>query len=655
MVSADIKDANITTAKIGDAQITTAKIGLLQVTSATIADATIGTAKIADAQITNAKIDLASVNKLIVQSANIADASILTAKIADAQITYAKIGALAVQTANIADAVITTAKIGLLQVTSAVIADATIGTAKIGDAQITNAKIDRASVNKLVVVNADIGDLAVGTAEIALLAVKTAQIDALAVTTAKIALLAVTTGLIANAAIGTAQIADASITDLKVVAVSAGELTAGTIDTKIVTVQGQNGKLRIVNNRLQVFDAQATPIERVSVGDVNGDGTAYGFRVRSADGLTTLLDENGVHPEGITDGSILNSKISDSANINGTKLLDASLMGDKLVANAITTREMHADSVGANEIIALSITASELATDSIIARNIKAGEVTFDKVNLKGMVVSNANGIPTLSINPDGSMSMAGNAKSYNYSAGVAGWQLVSDGNAELNNVVVRGKVVLPNAGVTNDLTGGTSAIRFWAGVEELNIANAPYKVLQDGSVIATKGTFGGTLTGDLNVGNIRIFDDNINPAYITIMTNSNALLKISLTELSALFNVPLNVGTSLVVDPVGNTLKTPARVEINEDVNNNIIFPNAVANPNQIEINNNGFNIKELAQALVFNSKRAGQTDFVFAKEGIADDVQVKIDGEIVVTDKLTLGNSYIQKRADGWDLMFS
>ena len=72
---------------------------------------------------------------------------------------------------------------------------------------------------------------------------------------------------------------------------------------------------------MQVFDGVGNQAkERVSVGDVNGDGTVYGLRVRGKDGQTVLLDENGVTAEGITDGSITNDKISDNAEIDGAKL-----------------------------------------------------------------------------------------------------------------------------------------------------------------------------------------------------------------------------------------------------------------------------------------------------------------------------------------------
>lgn len=118
-------------------------------------------------------------------------------------------------------------------------------------------------------------------------------------------------GVIADGAIGNAQISK----------IDAAKIEAGTIDTSKVTVQGSNGHLRLKDNRLQVFDGIGNKAkERVSVGDVNGDGSQFGLRVRGADGETILLDEHGVTREGITDGSITNDKISSDANIDGAKL-----------------------------------------------------------------------------------------------------------------------------------------------------------------------------------------------------------------------------------------------------------------------------------------------------------------------------------------------
>lgn len=117
--------------------------------------------------------------------------------------------------------------------------------------------------------------------------------------------------IIANGAIGDAQISK----------VSASKLDAGVVDTSKVTIAGANGNLKLRGNRLQVFEGIGSKqLERVSLGDVNNDGSIYGLRVRGRDGQTILYDENGVYREGITDGSINNDKIAGDANIDGGKL-----------------------------------------------------------------------------------------------------------------------------------------------------------------------------------------------------------------------------------------------------------------------------------------------------------------------------------------------
>lgn len=133
----------------------------------------------------------------------------------------------------------------------------------------------------------------------------------------------ITSGHIQSGAItaGSGVIADGAIGNAQISKIDAGKIEAGTIDTSKVTIQGANGHLRLKGNRMQVFQGVGNQAkERVSVGDVNGDGTVYGLRVRGADGQTVLLDENGVKSEGITDGSITNDKINEDANIDGAKL-----------------------------------------------------------------------------------------------------------------------------------------------------------------------------------------------------------------------------------------------------------------------------------------------------------------------------------------------
>lgn len=117
--------------------------------------------------------------------------------------------------------------------------------------------------------------------------------------------------IVANGAIGNAQISE----------IEADKIFTGTLDTARVKVSGADGHLQISGNRMQVFEGLGNQaFERVSVGDVEGDGSVYGLRVRGKDGQTVLFDHNGVYHEGITDGSINNQKVMANANIHGSKL-----------------------------------------------------------------------------------------------------------------------------------------------------------------------------------------------------------------------------------------------------------------------------------------------------------------------------------------------
>ncbi len=356
ITGAKIANANIYSALIQDAAITTAKIADANITTAKIVDANITTAKIADSAITNAKIDRASVNKLVVTTADIQDAAITTAKIADANITTAKIVDANITTAKIADAAIVTAKIADATITGAKIGSATIGTANIADAAITTAKIADANIT-------------------------TAKIADANITTAKIANGAITNALLGTAVVDTAQLKDASITDAKIVSLAANKLTAGTIDTGQVTVQGAGGKLKLTGNRIQVFDAQTTPVERVSMGDVNGDGTVYGFLMRGADGTTVLMDINGVKTAGITDGAITNPKIGSGA-VDNRVITANTITGDRLVADAITAREIATATITANEMVAGTITAASgiIADAAIVTAKIADATITGAKI-----------------------------------------------------------------------------------------------------------------------------------------------------------------------------------------------------------------------------------------------------------------------------------
>ena len=208
-------------------------------------------------------------------------------------------------------------------------------------------------------------------------------------------------GIIAEGAIGNAQISK----------IDAGKIDAGTIDTSKVTIQGADGHLRLKGNRMQVFQGTGNQAkERVSVGDVNGDGTVYGLRVRGADGQTILLDENGVTSEGITDGSIKNEHISGETKIDGYKLDINSVIRE--VNNATETISgTKIDIDGTNlstELSKISITqdeqgekidsntASILANEKNIGLKVDSQTYIADKEKLESSIQKNTSRIDVL-------------------------------------------------------------------------------------------------------------------------------------------------------------------------------------------------------------------------------------------------------------------
>ncbi|PGB77493.1 hypothetical protein COM03_19060 [Bacillus wiedmannii] len=397
-------------AYIGTAKINTAVIGELSADhiAANVIDAINIYAKNISAE--SALIDNAVIGELkaenikaaVIEAVNLyaGEAVIDSAKIGQLDADHIKAAVIEAINASIETAVIDSAKIGTL--TASHIKGMVVEAINLYAGQ---AKIDAAQIGALKAENISAGliealEISAGSADFDRL-----QASVIEAINASIEHAFIDGAIIGEGTVDSAQIADASITDAKIVSLTAAKIKAGTIDTSLVTLQGPGARLKITNNRLQVFDDQATPIERISLGDVNGDGSEFGFRVRGADGTTILLDHNGVREEGITDGAITNKKIEDGA-VDNDKVLQNSLQGDRLVVDAITAREIAAKSVNANHLQANSIVAgsgvigksaigeAEIAQASITDAHIKtlsANKVTAGSIQMTSRnLVSNA-------------------------------------------------------------------------------------------------------------------------------------------------------------------------------------------------------------------------------------------------------------------------
>ncbi|HFF9308690.1 TPA: phage tail spike protein [Clostridium perfringens] len=173
---------------------------------------------------------------------------------------------------------------------------ARIGTLEATKANITQLNAVSAEISKLSALKADITDLNAANGKINVLESKTASIDNL------LAGNLTANNFKANSIVaGSAIIAENAIGSSQISSLTANKITTGTIDTSLVTVAGPNGRLRILGNRLQIFDDVNNRLfERIMLG-INDKNRAC-LTLRATDGQTVLLTEEGLTKAGITDG-----------------------------------------------------------------------------------------------------------------------------------------------------------------------------------------------------------------------------------------------------------------------------------------------------------------------------------------------------------------
>lgn len=212
---------------------------------------------------------------------------------------------------------------------------ARIGTLEATKADIQSLNAQVARIDNLQANKANIVDLTAANAKISTLEGKAASIETILskevfVELASAGKIVAGSSIIAEGAIGSAQISS----------LSAVKIDSGTVDTSKVTIQGSKGRLKIAGDRLQVFDGTSNLYERVCLGDINGDGSTYGVRVRGSDGSTVLLDQNGVTKEGFTDGynklndnSLPANKLDIASVVTEINNGDTHIMGSKVLLN----------------------------------------------------------------------------------------------------------------------------------------------------------------------------------------------------------------------------------------------------------------------------------------------------------------------------------
>ena len=210
--------------------------------------------------------------------------------------------------------------------------NATIKNLKAKDAEIENLVANKANIKDLDAINADIKSLKADKARIDVLETKYADINTLVnghLTSENIQSLHLTA---ANTTIENALIKDAMIDT-----VSASKINTGIINTNNVSIQSDDGSMLLQGNLQQFKDKDGKV--RIQIGkDATGNFT---FALYDATGKGQLINQNGIQSsDAIKDGLIVDSKVADNANINGSKL-DISSVISNINNNTSTIKASH--------------------------------------------------------------------------------------------------------------------------------------------------------------------------------------------------------------------------------------------------------------------------------------------------------------------------
>ena len=210
--------------------------------------------------------------------------------------------------------------------------NATIKNLKAKDAEIENLVANKANIKDLDAINADIKSLKADKARIDVLETKYADINTLVnghLTSENIQSLHLTA---ANTTIENALIKDAMIDTI-----SASKINTGIINTNNVSIQSDDGSMLLQGNLQQFKDKDGKV--RIQIGkDATGNFT---FVLYDATGKGQLINQNGIQSsDAIKDGLIVDSKVADNANINGSKL-DISSVISNINNNTSTIKASH--------------------------------------------------------------------------------------------------------------------------------------------------------------------------------------------------------------------------------------------------------------------------------------------------------------------------
>jgi hypothetical protein len=502
------------------------------------------------------------------------------------------------------------------------------------------------------------------------------KIAANTIATTNLAAGCITTDLLAANAIGAENIAANVITGDRLIAES---ITAREIATQTITAN----HLAVNAVTANVIAANAIGAISIAAGAVTADKiNALGLKISNNDIDTFVVQSDGqVSMAGTVSSLNYNSntkagwKISNDGNAD---FYNATLRGDLLLPNSGMTNmydhtAIYGRNLVLNSLVNLSGTTYQVY-EATMSRDIVAGTVYTCVIDatiqptqtiglwqnagtaMKGTFIqigtTNRWYLTFTAITPTG-----GNERKvrlYNPPSSSSAWTLgfiyLYEGDDIINDWVPA-----PEDNI--------NPVRMWSGADFVSRETAPFRVYQDGSIVANQGTFNGTLSGRVDIGNIHIIDTNATSASFKINSNNDASTLIQFEESTSYVNTEFIIGDTenkhFYINP-NSDIAYFKHVSLNVEPptgNNNVVFPNkSTGDLMQFVGNSHAIEKNATTNALTFKTNISSAfEDFTFERSGVAGDVSVLVDGDLKIASKIIISNLSIQKKTDGIDFIFN
>lgn len=222
------------------------------------------------------------------------------------------------------------------------------------------------------------------------------------------------------------------------------------VNTDVMNVKGyQIGELTTNWKRYSfVLTAIGTGEERIHIRCLTGTATTddeLHIRKIKLEKGTKATDWTPA-PEDKADQAIIDNWTSDAIKDGVTKINGGYIQTQTINSSHLIVEDIFATGSAAMNLIS----ARELNADLITS-----GTINANFLSLYGMQVLNkTTNQQTLNITENGEITLRGSVESYNYNDGKTGWAIKQNGDAEFNDVVVRGSVITNDGGIVS--SGGS-------------------------------------------------------------------------------------------------------------------------------------------------------------------------------------------------------